>query len=483
MSTEHQQYSIANQKAVIAEYARLRGFEVVQTYVDAGISGLDLAHRPGLRQLLDDVISHRAEFTAVLVYDVSRWGRFQDADESAHYEFLCKQSGIQVHYCAEQFPNDNSLLTSLGKAPKRAMAGEFSRELSVKTFAGQVRLTQLGFKMGGQPGYGLKRMLIGTDGTPLRELQPGEWKYLSTQRVILMPGPQHETDVVREIFSMYLDQDMNMREIADFLNERGVLRHTGSPWRRDSIRKILFDPKYAGCAVFARCTKKFRSTQKANPRNSWIVQPNSFAPVVPIETFEDAEKKRLSRTRFCTDEQLLQRLREYVQQHGSISNLRMTHHKGMPSAPAYMRRFGSLWNAYELAGVSSSGYPATKARCLRASITEQFHQAMIASGLRFERHGRTYVVQGCAAFMLDVVKSLKPLVSGEPRWELARRKQMPSGLCAVARLSSCNQSVQDWCLLESIPPKTQRFWLRDSFIRPRSVRETPEGLILLLRER
>jgi DNA invertase Pin-like site-specific DNA recombinase len=37
----------------------------------------------------------------VLVYDVSRWGRFQDIDESAHYEFVCKQAGIKVAYCAE----------------------------------------------------------------------------------------------------------------------------------------------------------------------------------------------------------------------------------------------------------------------------------------------------------------------------------------------------------------------------------------------
>ena len=142
MSTEHQQYSIANQAAVIAEYARVHGFEVVHTYADAGISGLDLAHRSGLRQLLDDVIGHRADFTAVLVYDVSRWGRFQDADESAHYEFLCKQSGIQIHYCAEPFSNDNSLLASLCKALKRSMAGEYSRELSVKVFAGQERLVK-----------------------------------------------------------------------------------------------------------------------------------------------------------------------------------------------------------------------------------------------------------------------------------------------------------------------------------------------------
>jgi hypothetical protein len=40
--------------------------------------------------------------------EVSRWGRFQDVDESAYYEFICKQNDIAVAYCAEQFENDGS---------------------------------------------------------------------------------------------------------------------------------------------------------------------------------------------------------------------------------------------------------------------------------------------------------------------------------------------------------------------------------------
>ena len=69
-----------------------------------------------LRDLLDVVQSGRADFTAILVYDVSRWGRFQDADESAYYEFVCKQAGIAVHYCAEQFENDGSPITAIVKS-------------------------------------------------------------------------------------------------------------------------------------------------------------------------------------------------------------------------------------------------------------------------------------------------------------------------------------------------------------------------------
>jgi DNA invertase Pin-like site-specific DNA recombinase len=87
MSTEHQQYSTANQEDTIREYAARRGFEIVRTYADEGKSGLSVAGRASLQKLIADVQESRADFSAILVYDVSRWGRFQDADESAYYEY------------------------------------------------------------------------------------------------------------------------------------------------------------------------------------------------------------------------------------------------------------------------------------------------------------------------------------------------------------------------------------------------------------
>ena len=91
MSTERQEYSLDNQSAAISRYAQEHGFVIVRAYTDAARSGLDLAHRPGLRKLLEDVLNPQPGFEAILVYDVSRWGRFQDVDESAYYEFLCNQ--------------------------------------------------------------------------------------------------------------------------------------------------------------------------------------------------------------------------------------------------------------------------------------------------------------------------------------------------------------------------------------------------------
>jgi hypothetical protein len=105
---------------------------IVRSFVDGGKTGVTIKRRRGLQDLLDVVESGMANFRVVIVYDVSRWGRFPDNDESAHYEFVCKRAGISVQYCAEQFENDNSPTSNLLKALKRTMASEYSRELSTQ---------------------------------------------------------------------------------------------------------------------------------------------------------------------------------------------------------------------------------------------------------------------------------------------------------------------------------------------------------------
>jgi DNA invertase Pin-like site-specific DNA recombinase len=203
MSTEKQRYSIQNQAAAIAAYAHAHSLTIIRTHSDEGESGLKITNRAGLASLMEDVRSGQADFGHLLVYDVSRWGRFQDIDEGTHYEFLCKQAGIQVVYCAEQFDNDGSLMSSILKNLKRVMAAEYSRELSAKVLDGACRLSRLGFRAGGRPGYGLRRELVDENGHSRGLLQVGERKYLQTDHVVLRPGPAHEQEVVQEIFRRF----------------------------------------------------------------------------------------------------------------------------------------------------------------------------------------------------------------------------------------------------------------------------------------
>ena len=93
-STEHQQYSLENQSRAIEAYATMHGYSIVKTYSDSGRSGLVLRNRFALQRLIRDVVQGNANYRTVLVFDVSRWGRFQDTDEAACYEFLCRSAGV-----------------------------------------------------------------------------------------------------------------------------------------------------------------------------------------------------------------------------------------------------------------------------------------------------------------------------------------------------------------------------------------------------
>jgi len=184
------------------------------------------------------VESGRADFAQVLVYDVSRWGRFPDSDEAAHYEYLCKRAGITVHYCAEQFENDNSAVSNLLKALKRTMAAEYSRELSVKVSAGQRRLVAMGYWQGGYGPFGMRRQLVGQDGRPKQLLKLGEWKSIDTDRITLTPGPPDAVKTIRLAFDLYTKKGKTRYEIADILNRQGRFRGK-KPWNIVMLRCLF----------------------------------------------------------------------------------------------------------------------------------------------------------------------------------------------------------------------------------------------------
>ncbi|HEY6328869.1 MAG TPA: recombinase family protein, partial [Blastocatellia bacterium] len=288
MSTDHQRYSTENQAETIKQYAAQRGIEIVRTYADEGKSGLSLDGRGALKRLIDDVIRGAADFRTILVYDVSRWGRFQDADESAHYEFVCKQAGISLQFCAEQFENDGSSFSTIVKGVKRAMAGEYSRELSVKVFAGQCRLIELGFRQGGQPGFGLRRRLIDQAGGVKGELTRGEHKSIQTDRVVLVPGPSEEVDAALWMYRSFVGGKLE-REIASILNERGLATDLGRPWTRGTVHQVLINEKYIGNNVWNRGSFKLKKKRVRNSPDIWIRAEGAFEPIVDRSLFEAAQ--------------------------------------------------------------------------------------------------------------------------------------------------------------------------------------------------
>jgi len=318
MSTEHQRYSLENQSTAIQKYAESNDFKVVRTYSDAAKSGIALKQRAGLRQLLQDVVG-APPYRAILVYDVSRWGRFQDTDEAAHYEYLCKSAGVPVHYCAETFANDGSLSSSIMKALKRAMAGEYSRELGVKVAAGQTRLAELGFWQGGPAGYGFRRMLVSPERKPKQLLARRETKSIATDRVILVPGLAHEVERVNEIFRLFTVEKLGVTAIARDLNRRGIPSPKNRPWTHSVVTTILTHPRYVGCNVFNQTTSRLGERCIARPRGEWVVIPSAYQGIVDPQTFAVAQEIFANLTVRKTNEQVLRELRSLLDLKGKLT--------------------------------------------------------------------------------------------------------------------------------------------------------------------
>jgi DNA invertase Pin-like site-specific DNA recombinase len=447
MSTEHQQYSTENQSVAIDEYAKARGMEIVRTYADHGKSGLNLAGRPGLKSLLKDVSSGVSDFEAILVYDVSRWGRFQDADESAYYEYVLKQSGIRVHYCGEPFENDGSLPSDLIKTLKRTMAGEYSRELSVKVFAGQCRLIELGFRQGGPAGYGLRRHLV---------LQGGERKSLQTDRVILAVGPPEEVEVVQRIFRYFTEEGANEREISDLLNRDGDVNDLKRPWTRAGVRQVLTNPKYIGSNVYNRRSFKLKRKRIKNPPEMWVSKAGAFPPVVAVETFEKAIQIIADRHRSYTDDDLLNQLKGLLQRVGRLSGFIIDEAEDMPSSYAYTSRFGSLPRAYALIGWGAGrDYSYVE---INRGIRKQ-HQPLVttiidqlsAAGGRVERDPQTdlLTINGEYTAALVLARCLMT-AGGSQRWVVRFDAALQPDITIAARLLPDNKGILDYYLLPSI---------------------------------
>ncbi|RUU82750.1 recombinase family protein [Mesorhizobium sp. M7A.F.Ca.MR.362.00.0.0] len=349
MSTEHQRYSLENQITAIEEYAEARGFAVVRTYADAGKSGLSLKGRDGLQGLLADVVTGQRNFSAVLVLDVSRWGRFPDADQSAHYEFLCRSSGVRVVYCGEPFENDGSMISTIVKNLKRVMASEYSRELSVKIARAKIQQAQLGFHQGAKIPFGVRRVLISNDGQRRFLLRSGEAKGLNTDRVVFAPGPPEELKTVRRIFQMFVDQKRSMMGIARTLNVEEV-PSTDGLWSERRIRAVLQSELMIGYYVYNQTSKPLSGPCKRNPPNQWI-RTRVMNPIVDPKRFAKAQREMgFHRNYFYAKADILKRLRRLFRETRKLSQGIINNCPYTPCAEVYRVRFGSLHAAYAAAG-------------------------------------------------------------------------------------------------------------------------------------
>jgi DNA invertase Pin-like site-specific DNA recombinase len=412
--------------------------------------------------MIEDVQQGSVEYQCILVYDVSRWGRFQDADESAYYEYICKRSGIYVHYCAEQFENDGSPVSTIVKGVKRAMAGEYSRELSSKVFQGACRLIQLGFKQGGPAGFGLRRALINEKGEQKAILSMGEHKSLQTDRVVLVPGPAEEVETVRWMYSAFIREHKSEEEIARMLNERGIVTDFGRTWTRGTVHQVLTNEKYIGNNVYHRTSFKLKRKHVQNPEEKWIRRDRAFEGIVDPAEFSAAQTIILARSQRFSNQELLEKLRALLGKHGRISGIIIDEEEGFPSSTAFRHRFGSLVSAYSLIGYS----PAIDYSFIEANriLRKRYPELISEVQAKLQELG-VLVTWDPKSELLSINGELRVSVvlcrhcctrCGSSRWVIRLDESLKPDITIAVRMNAVNDGIRDYYFLPAVDMEWKR---------------------------
>lgn len=402
-STGQQDSSMVNQASTIALYAVENDLRIVRSFADRGRSGVKLAKRPGLQRLLQMVMAGEADFEVLLIHDVSRWGRFQDTDESAHYEWVIRDAGIAVHYCAEPFLNETGLVGAILKTVKRSASAEYVRELSAKVFAGQARLISSGYWACGRAPYGTRRMVIDALGQPRGVLEAGERKSVRSDRVVLVQGPLCEMRIVRLVFRL-ASRGMGQGAIAEHLNEKGVMPKTGRRWTRRIVGTMLANECYLGRIVFNRTTKRLGSAEQKNQKNTWIVRDGHIAPMVKSSRFDAVGAIRSSRRPDWDKEKIIAKLAKLLSRTGYLTGQLIDASPGMPSVHACRKHFGSLWMLYlELGYVPASA--ANGAR--RGRTSDEIRRSMARITKSISDAGGSFGRGVNAALLADELEHLR----------------------------------------------------------------------------
>ena len=344
MSTDKQDLSPSVQKEAIAAYAAARGMEIVASYEDEGRSGIHLKNRPALLRLLHDVTESR-RFSTVLVYDVSRWGRFQDTDAAAYHEYHCRLHGAEVVYVAEMFGAEVNPITAMLKGMKRAMAAEYSRDLANKARAGQHYVVSRGYQIGPLPPLGYRRCSVSADGQRRVMLDNRQRKVAATDRIEWVLASTEEVELVKRICDLYARTRLSFTDISRLGSVEGWRDHQGRQLTNRGIATLVRNEALIGNFVWGR-RKHANSLVNFGPSR----HDGCIPRLIDDDTWSQMQRRiALEISKKQTDEEMVSNLRRALQR-SPLLTTRDFRAQGLPSKGTIRARLGAWAECLKQAG-------------------------------------------------------------------------------------------------------------------------------------
>lgn len=456
MSTEMQTESPENQERQIRAYAAQYGIEIVKLYADLGVSGMTAEKREQFQSMIDDVEQGLNSYNIVLYLDESRWGRFVDSREAEYHRMRLERKHVICQSCEKPLALTSNIADRIMTLLRDESASDYCRQLSQKVWVGQCNLVTKGFRQGGVAGFGLRRMLLDEEGRPKQELKMGQRKSLLAERVILVPGPEEEREIVLWIYEQFIS-GISEAEIASRLNAQSIRNHFDRPWSRGTVREVLTNEKYVGNNLFNRTSGKMKSKTRPNPQNEWVRRERAFEPIVDAALFSVVQEIYRERNKKFTDDELLRGLRNLYARRGRLSALIIDEADGLPPSSLFRTRFGGLLRAYRMIGYTPERdyqYVVINQR-LRA-----FHAEIVADVIKqveelcerciFVDPETSLMELNHNLFISIVISRCFTASVGTRRWKIRFDCGLRPDITIAVRMDVRNESINDYYILPAL---------------------------------
>jgi len=269
--------SIPAQLDEIRDYAKKNGYEIIEEYVDDGLTGKD-DQRPAFREMTALIRSRRAPYKAVICWKSDRFAR--NTENAAAFRGILRREGIDLVCVAE--PNIEGPVGNLVNVIMDGINEFYSNRLAEDTLRGGKQAAKQGYAQGGTAPYGMKKESVLNEN--------------GARRVKYAPDPD-TAPIVRRIYQEYAD-GKSMMDIAKGLAKDGIPTQRGGKWNSTHIHKILTHHQkiYLGCIVYNRtkCIKRGRTARRKD-ESEWIVTPGAHEPIITKELAQAANHTRTSR--------------------------------------------------------------------------------------------------------------------------------------------------------------------------------------------
>ncbi|OGO82097.1 MAG: hypothetical protein A2Y18_05665 [Clostridiales bacterium GWD2_32_19] len=272
--------SIKNQKNMLTKYVMEKSWNIVDIFVDDGVSGASF-DRNNFNRMVDMI--EAGAIDCVLCKDQSRLGR--DHIEEGNYRekyfpsrnvrYIAIDDGVDTF--RDTSGNDMATMRS-------AMNDMYIQDTSKKVKRSFDTKRRNGEFIGAHSPYGYKKDTI------------------NKNKLVIDEEVSH---IVARIFAEYIEgykEGKGYTSVANGLNADGVLTPTQYKktkgnynnakarlglWSAESVRRILTSPTYMGALTQGRTLKKGPKVKSFLniPKEYWIIVPGTHDPIVSEETF------------------------------------------------------------------------------------------------------------------------------------------------------------------------------------------------------